>query len=115
MEKIKNPITKLIQKKFEDHYKYSSPTSEKLSVEEIKDRTETKITNILKMCSELGPFYAILKGLVCTGEHYGNKDSDHWIDSIKELFRLFEDKMSFVVYESVSLVYEEPSGEVENK
>lgn len=113
MSEIKNPIAKLIQKEISDYNENSFSGDKKLTACEIKDRTENHIMEVLKMCQELGPFYKILKGLLCGVYELSDEERKYWPDSVKELFLLYEEKLSFVVYESVPLVYRAPPDEDE--
>jgi hypothetical protein len=115
MSDIKNPITKLVQKEINDYNNNSFSGGKKFTASEIKDRTETHIHEILKTCSELGAFYTILKGLLCGVYDMSDKDKMSLPESIKELFILYDEKLSFVAYESVTCVYKELPDEVESE
>jgi hypothetical protein len=110
---MENPISKLIEKEINEYYQHSC--DKKLKPEDIRNGTEKHIAEILKTCSELGSFYAILKGLLCGVYDMSDKDKTYLPESIKELFTLYEKKLLIVAYESVSLVNNIPSDEVESE
>ena len=99
-------LTELINKQIE---KQASGIVEKEKIDQIREEFENRIVGVLKACSDLKSFYAILSGLTLNYESFeclSEEERKQWGIAIHVLFNDHAEKISNAVWEADDILIE---------